>query len=301
MFLQSTHQMFECLTSTGCIDLTSLMDPKQETAMIVSGGGFGDIWMGKLHDGGKVAIKAWRTNTLEQCGYKTLKRAARELFLWSRMDHPNIHRLQGVIMFRDQYLGMVSEWMDNGNLHEYLRKFPEADRYQLCLDITSGLDYMHTRSTIHGDLKAANVLVSLAGVTKITDFDFSIMSEVGSLVFSESSNSRSGSLRWAAPEMLFSETPKRSTQSDVYALGMVGLEVFTGEVPYPDCRQDFTVFAKVQRGILPERPLDRLKNDQQGNMMWRLLLRCWSWEWSERPSSEQIFDALRSMPWRWDS
>ncbi|KAL5641746.1 hypothetical protein ACGC1H_002010 [Rhizoctonia solani] len=219
----STHQMFECLTSTGCIDLTSLMDPKQETAMIVSGGGFGDIWMGKLHDGGKVAIKAWRTNTLEQCGYKTLKRAARELFLWSRMDHPNIHRLQGVIMFRDQYLGMVSEWMDNGNLHEYLRKFPEADRYQLCLDITSGLDYMHTRSTIHGDLKAANVLVSLAGVTKITDFDFSIMSEVGSLVFSESSNSRSGSLRWAAPEMLFSETPKRSTQSDVYALGMTML------------------------------------------------------------------------------
>jgi hypothetical protein len=49
------------------------MDPQQETAMIVSGGGFGDIWKGSLHNGGKVAIKAWRTNTLGQCNYKTLK------------------------------------------------------------------------------------------------------------------------------------------------------------------------------------------------------------------------------------
>jgi hypothetical protein len=34
-------------------------------------------------------------------------------------------------MFKDQYLGMVSEWMENGNLHEYLRKYPDSDRYQL--------------------------------------------------------------------------------------------------------------------------------------------------------------------------
>ncbi|KAL5641749.1 hypothetical protein ACGC1H_002011 [Rhizoctonia solani] len=288
----STRQMFECLTGTGCIDLSSQMDPKQETAMIVSGGGFGDIWMGKLHNGGKVAIKAWRTNTLGKCSYKTLKRAARELFFWSRMEHSNIHRLQGVIMFRDQYLGMVSEWMENGNLHEYLRKFPDADRYQLCVHIVSGLDYMHTRSTVHGDLKAANVLVSLNGVAKISDFDFSIMSEVGSLVFSESSNSRAGSVRWAAPEIIFSETPKRTTQSDVYALGMTILEVFTGEVPYPDCRQDFTVFVKVQNGTLPARPLDRLKNDEQGDVVWQLLLHCWSRDPSERPSSGRVFNAL---------
>ncbi|EUC58992.1 tyrosine kinase family catalytic domain protein [Rhizoctonia solani AG-3 Rhs1AP] len=281
----STHQIFDCLTSNGCIDLSSYMDPIQETAMIVSGGGFGDIWMGKLHNGGKVAIKAWRTNTLGECSYKTLKRAARGLFYWSRMEHPNIHRLQGVIMFRDQYLGMVSEWTENGNLHEYLRKYPDADRYQLCIDIASGLEYMHNRSM-------ANVLVSSVGVAKISDFDFSVMSEVGSLVFTESSNTRAGSVRWAAPEILFSETPKRTTQSDVYALGMTMLEVFTREVPYPECRHDFTVFAKVQKGTLPARPLDRLKNDEQGDMVWQLLLRCWNREPSERPSSRQVFNSL---------
>ncbi|KEP46121.1 tyrosine kinase catalytic domain protein [Rhizoctonia solani 123E] len=216
----STQQMFECLTSTGCIDLSAQMDTQQNTAMIVSGGGFGDIRMGRLHGGGKVAIKTWRTNTLEGCDYKTLKRAGRELFLWSKMEHPNVHRLQGVIMFRDQYLGMVSEWMDNGNLHEYLRKQPSADRFELCVQVASGLEYMHSCNTVHGDLKALNVLVSSDGVAKLSDFDFSIMSEASTLVFSESSNSRLGSLRWTAPEMLLEEAPKRTKQSDVYALGM---------------------------------------------------------------------------------
>ncbi|KEP44860.1 WD40 domain protein [Rhizoctonia solani 123E] len=79
----STQQMFECLVGAGCTDLSPQMDTRQETAMIMSGGGFGDIWLGQLHNGIKAAIKAWRTDALEQLRYKTLKRAARELFYWS--------------------------------------------------------------------------------------------------------------------------------------------------------------------------------------------------------------------------
>ncbi|CUA78464.1 putative WD repeat-containing protein alr3466 [Nostoc sp, PCC 7120] [Rhizoctonia solani] len=290
----SIHQIFDCLTESGCIDLSSEMDTGQGSAMIVSGGGFGDIWKGQLHHGAHVAIKAWRTNTLEQCEYKTVKRAARELFLWSKMDHPNVHRLLGVIMFRGQYLGMVSEWMHNGNLHEYLRKQPSADRYQLCIHVALGLDYMHRHSMIHGDLKAINVLVSADGTAKLSDFDFSIMSEVGGLVFSETSNSRLGSLRWAAPELLLAAIPQRSTQCDVYALGMTFLEIFTGQVPYPDCRQDFTILLNVQKGTLPTRPLDRLTDGEKNNMMWQLMLDCWNREPGERPSSGQVVDVLVS-------
>ncbi|KAH7345556.1 WD40-repeat-containing domain protein [Rhizoctonia solani] len=294
---QITHQMstrdiFDCLIRAGCKDLSYEMDARQDTAMILSGGGFGDIWMGKLNNGGKVAIKAWRTNTLDHSTDKSLKRAARELFYWSRMDHPNIHQLKGVILFKGQYLGMVSEWMENGNLHEHLRKQPSADRYQLCIHVASGLEYMHDFSTIHGDLKAANVLVSSDGIARISDFDFSIMSEASSLAFSESSNTRSGSTRWAAPEILLAEVPsKRTTQSDVYALGM---EIFTGDVPYPDHRMEFSVITTVARGTLPTRPVEQLGSDQQGVLVWELLLNCWKRDPSERPSSKQVADALLS-------
>ncbi|CAE6521846.1 unnamed protein product [Rhizoctonia solani] len=291
----STQQMFDCLTRSGCIDLSSQMDTRQDTALIVSGGGFGDIWMGQLHNGGKVAIKAWRANALGNCDYKTLKRAARELYLWSRMEHPNIHRLQGVIMFRDQYLGMVSEWMENGNLHEYLRKYPDIGRFELCLDIALGLEYMHSTNTVHGDLKAANVLVSSDGIARLSDFDFSVMSEVTSLVFSESSNSRAGSVRWMAPEILLVEEARaRTTQSDVYALGMTMLEIFTEDVPYPDRRTDFAVISTVGRGTLPNRPVERLGDDQKGNMMWHLLVQCWNRESGDRPSSRQVVEILVS-------
>ncbi|CUA70837.1 Tyrosine-protein kinase FRK [Rhizoctonia solani] len=291
---KSILQIFDCLTASGCVDLSSQMDPEQETAMIVSGGGFGDIWQGQLHNGGVVAIKAWRAIARDQCDYKTLKRAARELYCWSQMDHPNIHRLQGVIMFRGQYLGMVSEWMDNGNLPEYLIKFLSVDRYQLCIHAASGLEYMHSHTTVHGDLKAANVLVSSDGVAKISDFDFSVISGVTSLVFTGTSNSRAGSLRWMAPELLLEEAPERTRESDVYALGMTMLEIFTGDVPYPDRRQDIGVIRAVERGTLPTRPIKRLGDNIKGNMMWHLLIRCWAWEFRNRPSSRQVVETLMS-------
>ncbi|CAE7174942.1 unnamed protein product [Rhizoctonia solani] len=227
----SITQIFECLRRAGCVDLSLQMDSRQDTAMIASGGGFGDIWKGKLHDGGSVAIKAWRTNTLDTRDYKTVRRAAREVFLWSRMDHPHIHRLQGVILFRDQYLGMVSDWMDSGNLQEYLRKHPDADRFQLCTHVASGLEYMHSRSTVHGDLKALNVLVTTDGIARLSDFDFSVTSEASNLLFSESSNSRVGSIRWTAPEILREEVHLKTTQTDVYVLGMMG-GVYEASVGY---------------------------------------------------------------------
>ncbi|EUC67719.1 WD40 domain protein, partial [Rhizoctonia solani AG-3 Rhs1AP] len=66
----TTQQIFECLIAAGCIDLSPQMDTRQDTAIIVSGGGFGNIWVGQLHNGTKVAIKAWRTNALQDCKQK---------------------------------------------------------------------------------------------------------------------------------------------------------------------------------------------------------------------------------------
>lgn len=54
----------------------------------------------------------------------------RELYNWSKVNHENIHKLLGTILFQGR-LGMVSKWMKHGHLREYIKKNKEVDRYQL--------------------------------------------------------------------------------------------------------------------------------------------------------------------------
>ncbi|KAF8594853.1 hypothetical protein BDV93DRAFT_409078, partial [Ceratobasidium sp. AG-I] len=55
------------------------------------------------------------------------QRAMRETYVWSKARHENVQELSGVIMFQG-HLGMVSPWMENGNLQKYLEANPEVER-----------------------------------------------------------------------------------------------------------------------------------------------------------------------------
>ncbi|KAG8740916.1 hypothetical protein FRC10_003575 [Ceratobasidium sp. 414] len=218
----SVQEMFECLIRHGCTNLSSQIDSGGQPSSAIAGGGFGDIYRGRLRDGTTVAIKALRHHLLAQdtsrkalkVGYPPpgarlwsfiddlfrAKRAMRELYVWSKTKHENVQQLLGVVVFQG-HLGMVSPWMDNGNLEEYIRKYPGADRYGL-----------------------RNVLVDRDGMAKLSDFDHSILSNC-TLSFTETTNVGGGTLRWMAPELLLSDDDEeaaaaRTTQTDVYALGM---------------------------------------------------------------------------------
>ncbi|KAL5633980.1 hypothetical protein ACGC1H_005985 [Rhizoctonia solani] len=290
----SMHEMFHHLLHHGCTNLSLQMDTRQDTAIIINGGGFGDIWLGRLNNGTQVAIKAWRASIIEQCDYKVLKRATREIYLWSRLKHENIQPLMGVIIFKGHYLGMVSRWMENGNLHGYMRKNPGFDRYRMSVQVASGLAYMHRCNAVHGDLRTANILVSSDGVARLTDFGLSTMSEAG-LAFSETTNTQAGTIRWASPEQLLEGTPN-SKESDVYALGMTILEIFTGTVPYyPECQKEIQVMMKLQKGIHPTRHTDHFREDGRGNQMWKLLVSCWDRTPGSRPTAEEVIASLDSI------
>lgn len=52
------------------------------------------------------------------------------MYIWSKLRHPNVQEFLGVIIFRGE-LGMVSLWMKEGSLEQYIEANPEAERYQL--------------------------------------------------------------------------------------------------------------------------------------------------------------------------
>ncbi|KAG9116812.1 hypothetical protein FRC07_007440 [Ceratobasidium sp. 392] len=282
-----------CSTTNGTsVELASsrMINFTRQSFIAIAGGGFGDIYRGKLQDGTTVAIKALRHHILLQdAAPKALKRAMRELYTWSKAKHKNVQELLGVITFQGQ-LGMISLWMDNGNLEEYIQKCPDVDRRDLCSQVANGVAYLHGIGMVHGDLKARNVLVDQNGVARLSDFDHSILSNC-TLLFTETTNVGGGTLRWMAPELLLSceeddaTLTRRSKQTDVYALGMTMLEIVTGRVPYAEYKVDRTIIRALDKMQFPNRP-----KEVSSEWMWSLFEACWDHDPEARPPASWVCD-----------
>ncbi|QRV88622.1 Ephrin type-A receptor 4 [Ceratobasidium sp. AG-Ba] len=217
---------------------------------------------------------------------KYSKHAARELYTWSKCQHPNIQRLLGLVQFRGQ-IGMVSEWVPNGNLLEYVSRHPDVNRYVLSKQLSDGLSYLHGFGVIHGDLKGANVLISGDGIPLLTDFGNAELHQ-RTLQFSITGSQTSISVRWAAPEIL-QGIATCSVQGDIYALGMTILEAFTGTIPYPKKNEAAVMFAVVIAKAFPERPETHIpQNSEHGDALWSLLEWCWAFEPEKRPSASEV-------------
>ncbi|KAG8752435.1 hypothetical protein FRC11_008352, partial [Ceratobasidium sp. 423] len=150
--------MFECLIEHGCLDLRSYIDPKLFSSCRVAEGSFGDVWKGQLFDGTNIAVKVLRYALVCEGGSKSAKRAMREIYNWSKLEHKNINKLLGVTM-HDERLGMVSRWMEHGTLQKYLKQHNNVNRHALCVQVAEGVAYLHSVNMVHGDLKAAPELV----------------------------------------------------------------------------------------------------------------------------------------------
>ena len=131
--------------------------------------------------------------------------------------------------------------------------------------------------------------------------DFGLLTLVLDFTNSTASGSTAGAgtTRWMSPELLhpehFNLTDSRPTkESDCYALGMVILEVLSGEVPFPRCNK-FAVMLKVVEGKRPERP----DGAWFTNDLWRTLEQCWSSQPKDRPTAETVLECLSRVSVAW--
>ncbi|CAE6480943.1 unnamed protein product [Rhizoctonia solani] len=273
---------------SGCKDLTRQLETCQLSQHPVSNGGFGDIYRGTLPNGQQVGLKCLRLQVgASEDDKRHLRRAAQELHVWSKCEHPHILQLLGVAKHQGR-IAMVSPWMENGDLRWFLSQRPKVNRCALCIQISEAVVYLHESNIVHGDIKGANIVMAQDYIAKLTDFgSATIKASSLRLVGSSSTTNPAVSIRWAAPELVEGVT-KCTPEGDIYALGMTFLEVITGSVPYAGFR-DIAVLNKIINKIHPERPVDYIPIDHQHtDLLWSLLKSCWAYNPSDRPAASGV-------------
>lgn len=258
----------------------------------VAHGGFADIWLGLLH-GQDVALKMIRLFANDDVE-KVRQIFTREFLHWKRLRHPNILPLIGMSDIGSN-LCMISPWLRNGDVVRFARHKPSVDRTALLLDIAYGLDYLHSVPMVHGDLKGANILIDDQGHALLADFGLAaLMRDFTSTQTTSTTQHHhgKGTTRWMAPELLnpelFGTSSRHTEKSDIYAFGMVMLELYTGRIPFHEIAWDASVILRVMRGDRPRRTLG-IPAD-----IWHLMNMCWQGQREQRPGTSSIIANLKT-------
>nr|CAB3466364.1 unnamed protein product [Digitaria exilis] len=201
-------------------------------------GTFGTVYYGKWR-GTDVAIKRIKKSCFAGRLSEQEKLTSdfwREAQILSKLHHPNVVAFYGVVPDgTGGTLATVTEFMVNGSLRNVLlRKDRMLDRRRkltIAMDAAFGMEYLHSRSIVHFDLKCDNLLVNLRDpqrpICKVGDFGLSRIKR-NTLV----SGGVRGTLPWMAPELLNGSSSKVSEKVDVFSFGIVLWEILTGEEPY---------------------------------------------------------------------
>jgi serine/threonine-protein kinase len=144
-----------------------------------------------------------------------------EVRLARQVAHKNVCRMYDVGEV-DGLPFLTMEYVDGEDLASLLRRIgrlPEDKALDLARQLCGGLAAAHERGILHRDLKPANVMIDGEGHVRITDFGLAAVAGAGG-------QSRAGTPAYMAPELLAGGDA--TVRSDVYALGLVLYELFTG-------------------------------------------------------------------------
>ncbi|KAG6599729.1 Serine/threonine protein kinase [Phytophthora cinnamomi] len=204
-------------------------------------GGFGTVYQAKWlesdvivkrinskksnnEENGSMFASIPETDSVKQSRKETREMFEHEVEVWFGLSHPHIVRLFGACHVGNPIF--VCEYASNGSLDKYLRSHPN-DMWLKLYEAALGVQYLHSRKIVHGDLKCNNIVVGRDNKAKVTDFGLS------------SANVVTGAWRWVAPECLKDGPSALSLASDVYALGMCVVEAMRIVESTTTNQQDF--------------------------------------------------------------
>ncbi|KAJ6425209.1 hypothetical protein OIU84_025898 [Salix udensis] len=198
---------------------------------IIGVGGFGSVYRGRLPtNGNDVAVKKISTPNSSQ----GLRGFTAEIESLGRLRHKNLVNLQGWCK-RNNDLLLVYDFIPNGSLADLLFSrrnnfvLSWEQRFNIVKGIAAGLLYLHEeweKVVIHRDVKSSNVLIDAEMNGRLGDFGLARLYDHGT---TSHTTKIVGTIGYLAPEL--TRTGQASTSSDVYAFGILLLEVGCGRKP----------------------------------------------------------------------
>ncbi|KAK5993421.1 CTD kinase subunit alpha [Cladobotryum mycophilum] len=205
------------------IDSESVFFRKPGNESVVGSGTYGKVFKGRnVYTEGLVALKRIRMEG-ERDGFPVT--AVREIKLLQSLRHPNIVNLQEVMVEKNDCF-MVFEYLSHdltGLLNHPSFSLDGSQKKHMAKQLFDGLNYLHERSVLHRDIKAANILVGSNGVLKLADFGLArFYAKRHQLDYTN----RVITIWYRSPELLLGET-KYTAAVDVWSAACVMVEIFT--------------------------------------------------------------------------
>ncbi len=208
------------LTDAGAIPIGTVLEDRYRIIGMLGRGGMGEVYRADdLRLGQPVALKflpeAVAGDAVRLAQFHTEVRVARQV------SHRNVCRVYDIGESAGRVF-LTMEYVDGEDLATLLRRIgrlPQDKGVEIARQICAGLAAAHDQGVLHRDLKPANVMIDGEGRARITDFGLAGLA-------GEIKDVQSGTPAYMAPEQLAGR--EVSVRSDIFALGLVLFEIFTG-------------------------------------------------------------------------
>ncbi|HET6266768.1 MAG TPA: serine/threonine-protein kinase [Acidobacteriota bacterium] len=160
---------------------------------------------------------------------EALERLKREVSAARRVTHPNVIRIHDISEIGGLHF-VSMEYFEGVSLKDYLRKsgpLSMMQGYNIASQICDGLEAAHRQGVIHRDLKSQNIIVGPANLAKIIDFGLARSGQMEGLT---ATGLIMGTPEYMAPEQVAGKHVDE--RADIYSLGIILYEIFTGRVPF---------------------------------------------------------------------
>ena len=189
-------------------------------------GGMADVYKAKDHKLNRfVAVKVLKPEFREDTTF--IQKFRSEAQAAAVLTHPNIVNVFDVGDDNGVYY-IVMELIEGITLKEYISKkgrLSVKEATSIAIQVSMGLEAAHSHGIVHRDVKPQNIIISMDGKVKVTDFGIARAASSNTI-----SSNVMGSVHYSSPEQV--RGGYSDEKSDIYSLGITLYEMVTGRVPF---------------------------------------------------------------------